>query len=90
MRELVEHRLGIPIIQVKLPPAIAGATISSHGQRGIVLNVRGANTNVWIRRTTLAHELAHILFDPEAKLESVRVDSYKQLERDTEDVLTNR
>ena len=85
MRELVEHRLGIPIIQVELPPAIAGATISSHGQRGIVLNVRGANTNVWIRRTTLAHELAHILFDPEAELESVRVDSYKQLERDTED-----
>ena len=40
MRELVEHRLGIPIIQVKLPPAIAGATISSHGQRGIVLNVK--------------------------------------------------
>ncbi len=74
MRELVEHRLGIPIIQVKLPPAIAGATISSHGQRGIVLNVRGVNTNVWIRRTTLAHELAHILFDPDAKLESVRVD----------------
>ena len=47
-------------------------------------------SNVRIRRTTLAYELAHILFDPEAKLESVRVDSYKQLERDTEDVLTNR
>ena len=85
MRELVEHRLGIPIIQVELPPAIAGATISSRGQRGIVLNVNGANTDVWIRRTTLAHELAHILFDPEAKLKSVRVDSYKQLKRDTED-----
>ena len=85
MRELVEHRLGIPIIQVELPPAIAGATISSHGRRGIVLNVTGANTNVWIRRTTLAHELAHILFDPEAELSSVRVDSYEQLERDTKD-----
>lgn len=85
MRELVEHHLGIPIIQVELPTAIAGATISSSGQRGIVLNTKGANTNVWIRRTTLAHELAHILFDPEVRLSSVRVDSYEQLKRDTED-----
>lgn len=43
------------------------------------------NTNVWIRRTTLAHELAHILFDPEERLSNVRVDSYEQLGRDTED-----
>ena len=85
MRELVEHRLGIPIIQVELPTAIAGATILSRGQRGIVLNVKGANTNVWIRRTTLAHELAHILFDPEAQLSSIRVDSYEQMERNTKD-----
>ena len=85
MRELVEHRLGIPIVQVKLPTAIAGATISSSGRRGIVLNTTGANTNVWIRRTTLAHELGHILYDPEGELSSVRVDSYEQLRRDTED-----
>ena len=85
MRELVEHRLGIPIIQVELPTAIAGATISSSGRRGIVLNTTGANTNVWIRRTTLAHELAHMLFDPEPQLSSVRVDSYERLKRDTED-----
>ena len=85
MRELVEHRLGIPIVQVELPTAIAGATISSSGRRGIVLNTTGANTNVWIRRTTLAHELAHMLFDPEPHLSSVRVDSYERLKRDTED-----
>ena len=85
MRELVENRLGIPIIQVELPASIAGATIVSSGRRGIVLNTKGANTNVWIRRTTLAHELAHILFDPEERLSRVRVDSYEQLGRDTED-----
>ncbi len=85
MRRLVEDRLGIPIIQVELPPSIAGATIASSGRRGIVLNTKGANTNVWIRRTTLAHELAHILFDPEDRLSKVRVDSYEQLGRDTED-----
>ena len=84
MRELVEGRLGIPIIQVALQPEIAGATVSSNRQRGIVLNVAGRNSNVWIRRTTLAHELAHILFDPEEQLESVRVDSYEQIARDAE------
>ena len=84
MRELVEGRLGIPIIQVELPREIAGATISSHGERGIVLNVAGRNSNVWIRRTTLAHELAHILFDPEEELSHVRVDSYEQVARNAE------
>ena len=84
MRELVEGRLGIPIIQVELAQEIAGATISSHGQRGIVLNVVGRNSNVWIRRATLAHELAHILFDPEEQLSSVRVDSYEQVARNAE------
>ena len=84
MRELVEARLGIPIIQVELPHEIAGATISSHGERGIVLNVAGRNSNVWIRRTTLAHELAHILFDPEEQLSNVRVDSYEQVARNAE------
>ena len=84
MRDLVEHRLGIPIIQVALPNRIAGATISSHGRRGIVLNTDGANSNVWIRRTTMAHELAHILFDPEEQLSNVRVDSYDEMARDAQ------
>ena len=84
MRHLVEHRLGIPIIQVALPTRIAGATISSHGRRGIVLNTAGANSNVWIRRTTMAHELAHILFDPEQQLSNVRVDSYDEVARNAE------
>lgn len=85
MRELAENRLGIPIIQVELPPAIAGATVSVSGRRGILLNTSGANTNVWIRRTTLAYELAHLLFDPEERLKSVRVDSYEEIQRDAEE-----
>lgn len=84
MRELVEHRLGIPVVQIELPPEIAGATISAHGKRGIVLNITGRNENVWIRRTTLAHELGHLLFDPEERLSSVRVDSYEQVARNAE------
>lgn len=85
MRELVEHRLGVPIVQVELPAAIAGATISVSNRRGIMLNTVGANTNVWIRRTTLAHELGHLLFDPEARLASVRVDGYEEMQRNTEE-----
>ena len=84
MRDLVERRLGIPVIQAELPPTIAGATISSLGQRGIVLNTTGRNRHVWIRRTTLAHELGHMLFDPEEQLERVRVDPYDQMARDAE------
>ena len=84
MRDLVEGGLGIPIVQAELPRAIAGATISSNGERGIVLNVEGANANVWIRRATLAHELAHILFDPEEYLSNVRVDSYDDVARNVE------
>ena len=49
--------------------------------RGIVLNTVGANANVWIRRITLAHELAHVLYDPEADLENVRIDSYSDNQR---------
>ena len=85
MRDLVERRLGIPVIQVELPKTIAGATISSHGRRGIVLNIKGANSQVWIRRATLAHELAHILFDPEKQLSNVRVDSYDEVARNARD-----
>ena len=85
MRALVEERLGIPVIQAPLPgnTEIAGATVAaaddSEGEvRGIVLNTRGANENVWVRRATLAHELGHLLFDPPEKLENLRVDSYAE------------
>ncbi len=89
MRELVENVLGIPVIQAKLPNSIAGATIltkdeDSNEVRGIVLNTAGQNENVWIRRSTLAHELGHLLYDPDTRLESVRVDSYSDNHRNPE------
>ena len=49
--------------------------------RGVVLNTVGENQNVWIRRATLAHELGHLLYDPDSKLQSVRVDSYTDSQR---------
>ena len=83
---LSKSRLGIPIIQVELPQEIAGATISSHGRRGIVLNIALVGTrNVWIRRTTLAHELAHISsLTQRSNSSNVRVDSYEQVARNAE------
>lgn len=90
MRELVEDRLGIPVVQAALPPAIAGATIATEADdggeaRGIVLNTTGDNENVWVRRVTAAHELGHLLFDHDAKLETLRVDPYSKNGTDPED-----
>ena len=40
------------------------------------LNTAGQNENVWVRRATLAHEIGHLLYDPDDRLERVRVDTY--------------
>ena len=90
MRELVEKRLGIPVIQARLPETIAGATVMTTDEngdaaRGVVLNTVGANQNVSIRRATLAHELGHLLYDPDDRLDRVRVDSYQDSQIDAED-----
>ena len=82
MRSLVEDVLGVPVIQAELPNEIAGATVAVNGEddrrcRGIVLNTFGQNENVWVRRATLAHEIGHLLYDPDDRLESVRVDTYE-------------
>lgn len=89
MRELVEDALGIPVIQARMPDRIAGATVAvkdadGHEYRGIVLNIVGQNENVWVRRITLAHEIGHLLYDPEDRLERARVDSYEGTDRNPE------
>lgn len=82
VRELIEDKLNIPLIQDKLNKRFAGATISNGRNRGIVINEVGLNKNVWVRRMTLCHELGHLLWDPEEKLEKVKVDDYGDLEED--------
>lgn len=84
MRDLVEERLGIPVLQRALPPRIAGATVSNGADRGVIINTVGRNSSVWVRRATLAHELEHLLFDPEQQMGSVRVDSYDETDLDPE------
>ena len=95
MRNLVEVELGIPVVQAELPQHIAGATIAigrseQDEARGIVLNTVGANESIWVRRATLAHELGHLLFDPNQRLQNVRVDTYEANEIDPEGTVTDR
>lgn len=84
MRELVEVELAMPVIQAPLGERIAGATVQSDGgRRAIVLNINGKNADACVRRSTMAHELCHLLFDPGSHLHDLRVDEYTELdERD--------
>jgi Zn-dependent peptidase ImmA (M78 family)/transcriptional regulator with XRE-family HTH domain len=81
MRDLLERRLRVPVIQAELGDRIAGATIAAGEKRTIVVNLSGRNRNVYARRMTLAHELSHILFDPRERLRDLRVDEYDELDR---------
>ncbi len=80
LRRLVEDDLRIPLVETHLGSNVAGATISESGRRGIVVNVQGANENVWVRRMTLAHELGHFLWDPEDRLDRLVVDNYDDVQ----------
>lgn len=79
LRDLAESRLGIPVIQVEMGDEIAGATIDVGGNRAIILNLGGRNRNALVRRSTVAHELGHYLYDPPGNLETMRVDDYDQV-----------
>jgi Zn-dependent peptidase ImmA (M78 family)/transcriptional regulator with XRE-family HTH domain len=80
VRQLIEKRLGIPLIEIPLGTRIAGATIANGESRGIVANTKGNNENPWVRRMTMAHELAHLLWDPDQKLERLLIDRYEEME----------
>jgi Zn-dependent peptidase ImmA (M78 family) len=80
LRTIVETQLKIPLIHLSLPSQFAGATISSGPARGIAVNVNGSNQNVWVRRATIAHELAHLLWDPDSKLNTLVVDTFEAME----------
>jgi Zn-dependent peptidase ImmA (M78 family)/transcriptional regulator with XRE-family HTH domain len=84
MRKVVEEIFHIPLIQTELGDGVAGATLENEGHRCIVVNLSGDNRSVTTRRATIAHELGHLLFDPVEALESLRVDTYEELERDRE------
>lgn len=68
--------LGIPVIQTKLSENIAGATISTGGVRAIVVANDRRHNDVLIRRTTVAHELGHLLWDTDEHLKDVRIDTF--------------
>lgn len=81
MRDLAEETLRIPVVQTRLDERIAGATVDFGTRRAVVLNISGMNSQAMVRRSTVAHELCHILFDPKTNLDTLRVDEYEELER---------
>jgi Zn-dependent peptidase ImmA (M78 family) len=82
LKELIESRLRIPVIQLELNSAFAGATVASGARRGIVVNLAGDNEHPLMRRMTMAHELGHLLWDPDRRLQRLAVDRYDQIDRD--------
>ena len=80
LRILLESRLQIPLIQDELNKRIAGATLQYGDARGIVLNISGRVYNAWSARLTIAHELGHLLWDPDSRLNSLIVDTGDDLD----------
>ena len=69
----------------RLNESIAGATIDTLGSRGekvcvFILNTVGENTNVLVRRATLAYALGHSLCNIGQEPNQVRVDSYEAIQ----------
>ncbi len=82
LREICEDLIGIPVIQAELGEWLAGVTVQASSDRAIVTNVSGANgRRVFVRRSTLAHELGHLLYDPDDRLSSLVADTYSDLDR---------
>lgn len=81
LRSIIEEQLDIPLIQLEMDKAIAGATIAVGDVRGIVVNMNGLNRNDLIRRTTVGHELCHLLWDTEENFQSLTIDRYEDLEK---------
>ncbi|MGO7611087.1 ImmA/IrrE family metallo-endopeptidase [Rhizobium ruizarguesonis] len=81
LRRLLETKLAVPLVQDKLSRRFAGATIANGGSRGIIVNEEGHNERVWTRRMTLAHEIGHLVGDPDTRLNKLRVDHYDRLSK---------
>jgi Zn-dependent peptidase ImmA (M78 family) len=79
MRVLLEEHMKVAVVQREMNEKIAGATVASGGNRGVVINESGQNKNVWVRRMTLAHELCHLMWDSDQKLETLVVDRYDSM-----------
>lgn len=85
VRLIVEDSFGLALVQQQMNPRFAGATMANGASRGIVINETGMNSNVWVRRMTMCHELGHLLWDPDDRLHRVMVDEYADIEQDVRD-----
>jgi Zn-dependent peptidase ImmA (M78 family) len=84
VRSVIQDKFGIPLVQLEMSRQLAGATLANGNVRGILINESVANRDLCIRRMALAHELGHLLWDPEDRLQRVKVDGYDELELSAE------
>jgi Zn-dependent peptidase ImmA (M78 family)/transcriptional regulator with XRE-family HTH domain len=75
LRDICANQLGIPLILVDTKSDFSGATVSTQGNRGIVINTSGKNANIFVRRIVIAHELGHLLFDTDRTLKTLKLDT---------------
>jgi Zn-dependent peptidase ImmA (M78 family) len=74
------QKLGIELVNADLTDArVAGFSLADdvHGPT-IVVNARGQNSNPWVRRFTIAHELCHVLHDEKMHREVSPVQYYDE------------
>jgi Zn-dependent peptidase ImmA (M78 family) len=83
---LISKKIDTPVIQTSSAGGFAGATISNNGVRGIVVNTNAYGGNVWIRRMTLAHEMAHLLWDTDEVLRNLCVDNENILDSNSQEI----
>ena len=91
LADVVEGRLGIPVVRVRLDGPVAGATLADGRLRGIALNVVAMDANLGARRVTLGHELCHVLCEGDEEMRGIRVETDPQgLDRDPQDPVEAR
>jgi transcriptional regulator with XRE-family HTH domain/Zn-dependent peptidase ImmA (M78 family) len=73
----IEERLGVPVVSERLDESIAVIALRNGQHRGLVINERGANRNVFMWRVALAHGLGHLLGDTNRR---IVVDKFTDLE----------
>ena len=78
VRDLVQDRLGVPVVATELPSEVDAVVVSSEDYggkefRGVAVNSVGWNENAWNLRVSLARGLGHALFDPPDRVEHVRI-----------------
>lgn len=70
----VEYKFNLPVLTISGSDSLSGMTVRSETGRLICVNKALYDGDAFVRRASVAHELAHALFDDDDELAAVRVD----------------